>query len=75
MAGFRDGGSVEEEYDRLFDALAELAEDLDIPLDEAEGLINDVLLSTLVKRNITDIDTWVAAAFTSAVSQRGGRVS
>ena len=69
-----DDESAEVQYHRLFAVLAERADELDIPLDEEGQLIDDVLLSTLVKQNIPDMRTWIAAAFTYAVSHRGGRV-
>jgi hypothetical protein len=75
MAAIHDAGFFEAEYGRLFETLADLAADIDIPLDQAEELINDVLLSTLLSRHINDVDAWVAAAFTSAVNHRGGRAS
>ena len=65
----------ETEYGRLFGALADLAADLDIPRDEAEELISDILLSTLANQHVHDVDAWVTAAFTSAASQRGVCVS
>ncbi len=65
----------EAEYLRLFAALAALAADLGIPTDEAEELISDILLSTLVSQHVYDVDAWVTAAFTRAASQRGVCVS
>jgi hypothetical protein len=67
--------SPEAEYERLFHALAGLAADLGVPPGEAEELIDSVIVSALVNRHTGDIDTWVAAAFTSAVTHRGGRTS
>ncbi|HEY0372794.1 MAG TPA: hypothetical protein VGD79_12370 [Thermoanaerobaculia bacterium] len=73
MAAIQDVDTAGAEYDRLFGNLVQMAADLDVPPDEADRLIGDVLLSTLVGRHMNDIDRWVAAAFTFAVSQRGGR--
>ena len=61
------------EYLRHFAALSRLAEDLKVPAGEAEELINDILMSTLFKRPITDLDTWLAGAFTTAVKNREAR--
>ncbi len=61
------------EYGRHFDALSRLAEELKVPQGEAEELINDILLSTLFRRPITDLDTWLAGAFTTAVKNREAR--
>jgi hypothetical protein len=66
---------IDAEYDRLFDTLAQMAADLDISEDDAEELINDVLLTTLVGRHISDVDTFVTAAFKFAASHRGARMS
>jgi hypothetical protein len=63
----------EDQYDRHFDALSRLAEDLKVPAAEAEELINDILMSILFKRNITDLDTWLAGAFRTAVKHREAR--
>ncbi|HEX6096703.1 MAG TPA: hypothetical protein VF432_10300 [Thermoanaerobaculia bacterium] len=71
MDAIDDEDAAEAEYLRRFDTLARMAADFDIPPDEAEELISDILLSTLVRRNISDIDAWLAAALTAAVSQRG----
>ena len=75
MLAIQSVDMIEAEYDRLFETLAAKAADLDIPPDEAEELISGVLLSTLLTRHIDDIDTWVTAAFVSAVNHRGGRRS
>lgn len=63
------------EYDRRFDALAQMAADLSIPPDDAQQVIRDVLLSTLVARHIDDIDAWITAAFRFAIHERGGSAS
>jgi hypothetical protein len=70
-----DEDAAEAEYLRRFDTLARMAADLDLPPDEAEELISDILLSTLVRRHISDVDAWLAAALTIAVNERGGRSS
>lgn len=75
MRAIQNVDMTEAEYDRLFEALAEKAADLDIPPEDAEELINDVLVSTLVSRHIDDVDTWVTAAFLSAAKHRGGRTA
>lgn len=75
MVSTREVDSILEEYDRHYAALSELAEQLKIAPDEADELIYDVLTSTLTSRHISNIDTWLTAAFTSAANHRGGRAS
>jgi hypothetical protein len=72
MVSNREVDTILDDYDRHFAALSALAADLNIPPDEAEELIHDVLTSTLVSGQIKDVDAWLAAAFTSAVNHRGG---
>jgi DNA-directed RNA polymerase specialized sigma24 family protein len=60
-------------YERHFNALAQLAVQMNIPPEEAEEIISNVLLSALSGRPIADIDTWLAAAFTSTVESRKER--
>lgn len=74
MDPVRDTSAAEAEYLRRFEILAKMAEKLDLPSDDAEEIIDDVLTSALVRRNIEDMDAWLRAAFTSAVNARGGRV-
>jgi hypothetical protein len=65
------GDGFAAEYQRLFGTLTDLAAELDVPSDDAEEIIAEVLMSTLTSRHITDVDTWVKAAFTRAVGHRG----
>lgn len=65
---------AEAEYLRHFETLAKMAQNLELPRDEAEELIADILTSALVRRNIEDMDAWLQAAFTSAVNAGGGSV-
>lgn len=67
-----EGLTAEKEYERHFAALAKLAKDLKFPDVDAEELIDEILVSTLVRRHIEDIEGWVAAAFTTAVNERKG---
>ncbi len=62
------------EYDRRFDALFRLAQDLNVPAAEAIELIHDVLISALSKPQIPDPDTWLAAAFRNAAKEREARM-
>lgn len=75
MPAIQNVDIIDTEYDRLFKTLAEKASDLDIPPDDAEELITAVLLSTLGKPHINDLDTWIMAAFLSVVNERGGQAS
>jgi hypothetical protein len=72
MDPMRDSDTAEAEYLRYFDSLAKIADGLHLPPDEAViDLINDVIVSSLVRRrNIPNIDAWLAAAFTHAVQHR-----
>ena len=72
MVSSREVDAILDDYDRHFATLSALATELNIPSEEAEELIHDVLTSTLVSGPIKDIDAWLAAAFTSAVNHRGG---
>ncbi len=74
MNPMRDTAAAEAEYLRHFETLAKMAENLGIPPDEAEELIGNILTSALVRRPIEDMDTWLRAAFTSAVNTCGGNV-
>ena len=64
-----------ENYEEHYLALAELAEELHVPPDEADELIQDVMTTALHSRYVTDVRAWLAAALTSAVNHRGGRAS
>jgi hypothetical protein len=70
MASTQEAGSFIAEYDRRFAALSELAAALQVPPDDAADLIHDVLTSSLLGRHISDIDTWLAGALTSAITHR-----
>jgi anthranilate phosphoribosyltransferase len=59
------------EYERRFEVLARIANDLHLSSDEAEQIIGDIILSTLRSRPIADIDTWLTAAFAAAMKHRG----
>jgi DNA-directed RNA polymerase specialized sigma24 family protein len=71
MVSSREAESLIADYDRHFAALSELAAALEVPPEEAADLIHDVLTSALLGRYINDIDTWLAAALTSAITHRG----
>lgn len=75
MNPMRDTDAAEAEYLRHFETLAKMAERFKLPPDEAEEIIDDILTSALVRRNIEDMDAWLQAAFTSAVNARGGHVT
>jgi hypothetical protein len=62
------------EYQRHFASLVKIAAELKVPPQEAEEIINEILLSTLVHRRAVDIDTWLAAAFMAAVNGRRERL-
>ncbi len=62
-------------YERRFAALAEVAAEMDIAPDDAAELIDDILLASLVKRRVEDVDAFLVAAFRAAVDCRKGHVS
>jgi hypothetical protein len=62
-------------YERRFAALAEVAAEMDIAPDDAAELIDDILLASLVKRPIEDVDAFLVAAFRAAVDYRKGHGS
>lgn len=62
---------LEAAYERHFAALAVVAEKLNVPAEDADSLIEDVLLTTLAhRRPVADVDKWLAAALTYAVRHR-----
>jgi hypothetical protein len=53
-------------YTNRFEALLELADRLNVHRDVAERLIGDVLLSSLCRRPVGDVDAWLTGALTYA---------
>jgi hypothetical protein len=54
-------------YERYYEGLAALAEKLEIPPEEAEELIANILISTLLlKRPAGDVERWLVAALHDA---------
>lgn len=60
-------------YNDQFPALMDLALSKDIPREEAEQLIHEILLVSLLKlRRIDDIESWLTGALNRAITRRKG---
>lgn len=73
MVFIRDASDKDtcDAYERHFRALAIVAQQLNVPAEEVDSLIADVLLTTLThRRPIADVEKWLAAALTFAVRHR-----
>lgn len=60
-------------YERHFAALARIAKELNVPAEEADTLINTVLLGALRPRAVSDVEMWLRAALTSALEYQRGQ--
>ena len=53
-------------YATRFATLMDLAESLHIPPTAAEDLVSEILLSSLCRRSVEDLDLWLAGALKHA---------
>lgn len=61
------------QYEQRFAALKEAAAQLDVAPEDAGKLIEEILIASLRKRAIDDIDTWLAAELRAAVNRPESR--
>lgn len=54
------------DYEQRYSTLATLAEQLDIPPDEANALIPAILLAAFLEKPAGDLDSWLAGALKAA---------
>lgn len=57
-------------YEQRYSTLATLAEQLDIPPDEANELIPAILLAAFLEKPASDVDAWLAGALRAAHQER-----
>ncbi|HYH09379.1 MAG TPA: hypothetical protein VEK11_20195 [Thermoanaerobaculia bacterium] len=63
--------NLEDLYDAHFPALVDFAVHNSVPLDEAEELAHEVLLSSLIHRGrISNLNAWLTGALTSAIRHK-----
>ena len=75
MSDRRDGSDEELTalYEKRVEMLCELAEELNLPPEEAVQLIEDALFASMMRKGNLDADTYLAASLRLAAKRRAER--